>query len=465
MAIARLFTAALVLALFSAPSFAKTLYVDGESGSDAVSYADNSASAPWRTIGRAAWGSTNRGSPNASQAARAGDTVIVRAGTYTTTGTDVRYDPAYNPVNSGTATAPIVFEAEGTVVLTQTGRGPVIGANGNYGARNYIVWRGFTINEINAPSRPDTGPVVLWSTTGSRIENCTINGFDNGLNGDNHNGIRLENTTDVVIRNNRIYNVLNFGQVHHNGAGIMAYFSRGAIIEHNEIYDSGAGIFVKGGDNRDFTIRYNLVRNNGKGILTMYTHAQGEHRIYQNIAINNNMGISVELNSKNVWVVNNTLYNNRDGLRFGWCGNTLSNIRIANNIVANNASQAVNGGECETIGPFSIDRNLYHSNPGGWSIAGQGHSTLTAWRNATGGREANSASANPAFVNAAAGNLRLQQNSPGASLGVDTLDLNRNGSTTDTIPAGAYVSGNETIGLTDEMLAAAPQPPHGVTVD
>src|SRR5690606_34275831 len=139
------------------------------------------------------------------------------------------------------------------------------------------------------------------------IEDCVIDGFDNGRAGDNHNGIRIENTTNVVLRNNRIFNVLNYGRVHHNGAGIMAYFSRGALIEHNEIYDSGAGIFVKGGDNRDFTIRNNLVRNNGKGILTMYTHAEGQHRIYQNIAANNGSGISVEINSKNVTIANNTL--------------------------------------------------------------------------------------------------------------------------------------------------------------
>lgn len=456
---------ALLLAMFSAPSFAKTLYVDGASGNDSVSYADNSASSPWRTIGRAAWGSTSRGAPNASQAARAGDNVIVRAGTYSTTGTDVRYDPAYNPVNTGTASAPIVFEAEGTVVLTQSGRGPVIGANGNYGARDYIVWRGFTINEINAPSRSDTGPVVLWSTTGSRIEDCTIDGFDNGVNGDNHNGIRLENTIDVVIRNNRIFNVLNFGRVHHNGAGIMAYFSRGAIIEHNEIYDSGAGIFVKGGDNRDFTIRYNVVRNNGKGILTMYTHAQGEHRIYHNIALNNNAGISVEIASANVSVVNNTIHGNNNGIVVGWCGNTMSNIRFFNNVVVNSSAEAISAGECETAAPFELNHNLYENNARGWSIAGQRYTSLSAWRSATGGDEIASIVQNPMFVDPDELNFRLQPGSPAASSGRDVLDLDRDGSSSDAISIGAYVSGDENIGLLGDRSWSVPRPPQSVTVE
>ncbi|MCU0736716.1 MAG: hypothetical protein MUF20_14595, partial [Methylotetracoccus sp.] len=130
---------------------AKVLYVDRNSGNDATTYEANSATSPWRTIGRAAWGSTTRSSPNASQAARAGDTVIIRAGTYSTAGSGLRYDPAYNPANSGTAAQPIVFQAEGTVTLTlSSSRGPVIGSN----ERNYITWKGFTINEANAPSTP-----------------------------------------------------------------------------------------------------------------------------------------------------------------------------------------------------------------------------------------------------------------------------------------------------------------------
>src|SRR5690606_15483338 len=95
------FLAALSMVLTVSLADAKVLYVDRNTGNDATTYEANSATSPWATIGRATWGSTNRSSPNASQAARAGDTVIVRAGTYSTAGTDVRYDPAYNPANSG----------------------------------------------------------------------------------------------------------------------------------------------------------------------------------------------------------------------------------------------------------------------------------------------------------------------------------------------------------------------------
>jgi hypothetical protein len=45
--------------------------------------------------------------------------VIVRAGTYNaSTGSSDDSVPIYNPVNSGTSGSPIVFRAEGDVILT-----------------------------------------------------------------------------------------------------------------------------------------------------------------------------------------------------------------------------------------------------------------------------------------------------------------------------------------------------------
>lgn len=450
----------ILLLSIAVSAHAKTLYVDTARGNDSVTYEQNSEQTPWQTIGRAAWGNASRGAPNQNQAARAGDTVVVRAGTYYTSGIGSRYEPVYNPVNSGTSAAPIVFEADGAVRLSYTnGSGAMIGTY----RRDYISWKGFYINEATAPSVPDTGSIVLWSTTGSSIENCEIDG--NGSDGrqDNHNGIRLEHANNVTIRNNRIYNVLyGNGSTHHNGAGIMAYFSAGALIEHNEIYGSGSGIFVKGGDNRDFTVRYNLVRNNSKGILFMYTNAQGRHLVYQNISKDNNAGISIELGSKNVNVVNNTLVGNRDGVRFGTYADTMSNIAVRNNIVMT-ANEAVSGGEAQTAAPFSLDHNMYYDNAGGWSIAGVAYGSMSAWRAALGGTQAGddyfSITSNPLFQDVSAGNYRLRSDSAALRAGIDVLDLNRNGSTSDPLPLGAYITGNEAIGLLVGGAAISPPSP------
>ena len=70
--ISTLFGVAMFLAVSTAQ--AKDLYVNGTSGNDGVSYATNSASTPWRSLGRAVWGNASISSPSSSEAARAGDT-------------------------------------------------------------------------------------------------------------------------------------------------------------------------------------------------------------------------------------------------------------------------------------------------------------------------------------------------------------------------------------------------------
>jgi hypothetical protein len=68
------------------------------------------------------------------------------------------------------------------------------------------------------------------------------------------------------------------------------------------------------------------------------------------------------------------------------------------------------------------------------------------------------------FVNAAQQDFRLQATSPARSLGIDVFDLNGNGSTSDTVPAGAYVRGNEIIGRITQAVPA-PNAPADVTAE
>jgi len=53
------------------------------------------------------------------------------------------------------------------------------------------------------------------------------------------------------------------------------------------------------------------------------------------------------------------------------------------------------------------------------------------------------------YVDEANGDFRLQAGSPAENLAVDILDLDGDGSTTDFVPAGAFVTGDETVGLID----------------
>lgn len=453
-----------LLAVVGAPlgAEAKDLYVNGTSGNDATTYANNGPSNPWRTIGRAAWGSTNRGAPVTSEAARAGDTVIVAAGTYDQTGPGGgRYDALYNPANSGTAGNLIVFRAQGLVTLRSTTySGPVIGAY----SRNYIEWNGFYIDELNVNTRPDTGPVVVASSNGSVLRNLEIRGKHTTY-GDNHNGIRIDYANGTLVQNNRIYNITGtFGM---NDAPIMLYGSNDTVIENNEIADSsGVGIYVKGqpaGYTQDRTIiRRNLIYGMGNAGITLL--ASRNAQVYQNIVRDNAWGVSIYSlggGPNDDIIANNTIHNNQyGGVQFRGSAQGWTNIRFHNNAITGPSEAAVNGETWNNPGSSSFEHNAYFGMQN-FANFGGAYRTFTYWKSTFNQDNANpiSTTVDPRYVSAAAGDFRLCTGagqpaaacsgaSPVLNLGVDILDLNNNGSTTDSIRPGAYIVGNETIGRT-----------------
>lgn len=461
--------AGLMVVAGAAGAGAKPLYVNATTGNDTVSYESNGPAAPWRTIGRAAWGSTSPGTPNPRQAAQAGDVVMVAAGTYTTAGSGSRNRPAYRPANSGTRDAPIVFRAVGLVTLTLSGgAGPLIGAL----EQNYITWDGFTINEAGAPSLPDTGSVTLFGCTGCVLEHLDINGNgDANRREDNHNGIRIESSFDVIVRHNRIQNVYTAHNAN-NGAGIMTYDSAAMTLEHNEIFNCGSGIFLKGPATRlDFvSIRYNLIhhigerRNGGAGMgvgsaIVLHrnsaTTAERPLVIAQNIVHDVIGEAAVHFwrwsatdprdTPMNVKVVNNTFHNVHHGL---WVdADMLPNGGhvFRNNIVSQASMHAIAyDGQPDDRRRIEFDRNVY-AGAAAFAHTNSGTQPLAGWRS-TYKQDTGSIETDPQFVNAAAGDFHLRPTSKARTAGIDVLDLDGDGSTTDVVPAGAYVTGQETIG-------------------
>lgn len=479
--------AALVLA-FPVFAEAKTLYVNNSGNpacSDNTTYAANSGSSPWCTIGRAAWGSANRGTPNAAEAARAGDTVRVQAGTYSGVGTNHRYSPLYNSINSGTAGNPITYEAVGTVNLTlSSGSGPVIGASSpalgfeqslGAGYRNYIVWRGFSVNELTAAPRVDSGMAVLAGGEGNVLDGNTFIGDPASPILNNHAGIWLQGDTVAVnafvVKNNVIRNILNGGAYQHNGACIMFYGVVGATIENNEIENCGSGVFVKGYDNRDNTIRRNIITRAGHAIKL--GTAVGTHSVYQNI-IDNNLGTGISVNALvdtaiegTVYIVNNTLVggayvNLVDQVP---SPNTAS-VYVRNNITYNGRYK-VEAAYGQTPSRYFFDGNVYNGG-GSWYLYNNVEfTTLSAWQSGLGGcpgtlNDCASITSDPLFVDYAGGNYRLQAGSLARTIGTDILDHDGDGNTSEMIPAGAYITGNEIIGRTS---ATTTPPPSGSTVE
>lgn len=458
---------------------AKELYVNGATGNDSVSYASNSASTPWRTLGRAVWGSASRTSTNSSEAARAGDVVNVAAGTYGTSATtNSRMTPIYNPANSGTANAPITIRANGDVYLTASaGAQPIIGTLN----RSHIVWDGFILNEASIPTTPDTGPVVVWDSQHVTIKNARITGRVIGWN-DNHVGIRLERASNITIANNVISGFTDTGM---NAACIMTYDVANSIFEHNECFNAVTGIFIKGdhpGDNlpqHGIVIRNNYIRNVSNGIqfggIGSASNLSMSY-VYRNLLVDVTFGGVIfigydSVSPAKVMVVNNTFH--RVGLSSGNEGAGIllrpnyggyRELTFRNNLVTNSAAgvtawdTAFNANTSAT----TFSHNNYYSNNAGAYIAYRTYS-LSSWQSNFGKDTVGTIAVNPQYVSST--DFRLASGSPIRNSGVDVLDLNGNGSTSDTIPIGAYVTGNEVIGPTSSASAfVAPSPPTNIEV-
>lgn len=460
------------LAMLPVAANAKELYVNQSTGNDSVSYAANSASSPWATIGRAAWGSTNRSAPNSGEAARAGDTVHVAAGTYVTAGTGNRFDPAYNPANAGVSGSPITFVATGIVNLQlNSNSGPVVGA---YGARNYITWDGFYIDEATAAPRADTGPVTVVGSQGVTIKNMTIKGISAQWD-DNHNGIRIEGASNTLIQNNLIYGFGSIIERGQNDATIMLYDSNDTIIEHNEMHSSGAGVFVKGqhpnATQRRTIIRYNLIYAMGAQGITIGPAAR-DGKTYQNIirdCVTDRVGIRLYdfgtgegTEPINEVIANNTIDGCSYGVQFMGVG---QNNRVMSNLISNSGKAALFSWNDQSPAGLRFEHNNYYAFTN-FAELSNGNITFANWKLNFAQDLALpiSLSSNPNYVDRAAKNFKLQPSSLSLLLGIDILDLNANGSILDVVPAGAYITGNEVIGRFTSGGSGVPSTPTNLRI-
>lgn len=463
------FSATLAATLLASVADAKTLYVNSATGNDATTYDNNSAASPWKSIGRATWGSTSYTSPNSSQAAKAGDVVQIADGIYWETGSPSgdRFTVSLNPANNGTAANPITYRGIGNVYVRMRAgyRGGMIGCNG----RNYIIWDNFQIDDYYGGSTSDTGPVIFsGGAQYCQLINSTVTGhpgsYYNGYPtfGGNYRGVSIEPANHITIRNNLIRNFRGS----QNEAGVMTYDSNDNVIENNDITGNGSGVFIKGvhagATQARNIIRKNLVWNNETGIRVLGSE---DARVYQNIVTNNTLiGLWAGFSgSTRTQFVNNTLYNNDRA--FVPQGPDLVGVRVFGNIASTNTNFLYNWDVGTPTGQdVSYDRNVYFQNANHANYESGLRLTFAVWQSQY-RLDLNSRLVDPQFVNAADEDFRLQASSPARNASIDILDLNNNGSTTDVIPAGAYVTGNEVIGRSTGAAPPVPSPPENVVVE
>lgn len=313
----------------------------------------------------------------------AGDTLYVKAGTYTEALQDV--------IPSGTSWAnPVTvaaFAGDSPILKpSATNRVLYFGA----GDDSYIVIDGFVLDSTNVIFE------TVKITTGSnhiRIKNTEIkNSPGSGIlvtqagSGDNE-------FLDLTIHNN---GTTGF----HHGIYVQTDDN---LISGNEIYsNSGHGIHLFNGDPDNNIIRNNNVHSNLDRGIGVYIGS--DNVIYNNISRNQIRGIQIGDAAISTGVYNNTVYaNSAVGIFFE--GNSESTTLYNNVVVNNNIGISVNSGA--TL--VTIKNNLSIENPTNYTDASSG---ATLADNLFGTTD------DPKFVDASSNNFHLKASSPAVNTGI-----------------------------------------------
>ena len=387
------FLASALILVFPAIASAATYYVatsgdDGNAGDEAQ---------PWATL------------QHAADSVKPGDTVVVKAGMY----------QGFNIVTSGTADAPITFQAFTNAHIVQendqTGLDGInIEDTENGTTIAYVVVEGFTISGMmRAGIRTAVSSHItirynsidsngVWGIFTGFADDLLIDGNVCSHSAEQH-GIYTSNSGDrPVIRRNLIWGnagagIHMNGDVSQGGDGIISE----ALLEQNVIFDNGtaggSGINCDGVQNSRF-------QNN----LIYSAHASGMS-LY--------MGDAAEAGKNNV-VVNNTIVVAADGR---WALNIQQDStgnKVYNNILWNlHPSRGAIDIAPEALPGFVSNNNHVidrFTTDGGDTIL-----TLAEWQSAT-GQDMASLTAAPVFLDEGNGDFHLTAQSPDIDKGTGT---------------------------------------------
>jgi hypothetical protein len=338
-----------------------------------------------------------------------GDTVIVRAGSYT----------GAHLTTSGTELAPITFRAAGGEVVRITADNPTTPDGFNIEEASWIVVEGFSVSgrtragiravlcshvTIRNNSSQDNG---VWGIFTGFCDDLLIERNETSGSIDEH-GIYVSNSGDrPVIRGNRIWGNSSCG-IHMNGDismggdGIIS----NAVVEENIIWDNGnlggSGINMDG-------VQSSLVRNN----LIYDSHSSGIS-LYQ---------IDGGGPSSNNRVINNTVLVAADGRWALNIGDGATGNTIRNNVFWSEHSYRGAMSVCSSCLPgFTSNRNAVEdrfTTDGGDTVL-----DIAQWRTAT-GQDGDSLVATPAqlFIDPSQDDYHLKEGSPAVDAGELRADV------------------------------------------
>ncbi|TCS31451.1 chondroitinase B-like protein, partial [Paucimonas lemoignei] len=361
-----------------------------------------SASAPWRTIQKAA------------NTVNAGDTVVLMDGTYT--------EGSIGFNRSGTAAKPITFKAQNkwkAIVSSTSGCQPGFSINASYITVKDLTF-GIGGNSCSTYTSSNVH-IRAWNTVNPTPSNPT-----SGSAGFHADGLKLTGglARSEGIKSNQDYTIIE--NVEADNA-LEIFNSKQSIIRNNNVTGQdqyGVSIFAKGGV-RSAQIYGNVVRNkhnDGYGIYlggyscdTCFFDPSAKIEAYNSVAYNNvvindsgHLNALVFAGAKDSAFFNNVVIGGgvvtmQGGYNTGFRANT-TNPTLVNNIIICNGAQAHSG---SYSGTYKVDSNNFYNCSGVPS-------------------QTNAVTGDPLFV-ANTSNWALQANSPARNRGAAVSFTGYNG--------------------------------------
>ena len=456
--------AALVLAACGGAADAASTYYVATTGNDA---SPGTLAAPWKTINHAA------------QVAVAGDTVLVRGGTYSEFVTVAHSGSAsagYITFQNYTGESPIV---DGTTVSCCNGS---IRGLFNIDSKSYVKISGFEIRNFKSTANTDEPAGIYVTGSGSYVQllNNKVHDIVTTAEADNGNahGIGVYGTATtpyayVTISGNEVYNmrtgwsetmtldgnVTNFAvtgnTVHDNdniGIDAAGWWGMGpsghdqakiGTISGNTVYNITSG--SNGAYNGDLgadaiycdgcaqvTIERNLIHDADYGIEAaseISGHVASAVTIRDNLVYDTNQadisigGYNASVGgSDSITIVNNTLLQSA-----GAAGNGFQiQYKATNNVFKNNIVYLANPGSFLyyftklATAPVAMDYNVYYASAANptWVWKNKGYSSIASFRTAS-AQDAHSKYADPLFVNFGGHDFHVLGTSPAVGAGTN----------------------------------------------
>lgn len=315
----------------------------------------------------------------------AGDTLIVHEGTYLETN-------RMSIQVEGTSGSPIVIrgaDGESKPVITRPGEASVQNTINIEGSATYVTIKGLEIT-----GNGGDGVKIMGNVSYLTLEDLYIHDVDvgigthtsihhitirknhitrTGINGGTGEGMYIGchggdcSIQDSVIENNWIHDNLPGTS---QGDGIeIKYGSYNNTIRDNVIYNmSYPGIFVygHGGTGGVNTVEGNVIWNCLEGI-----YAVSDAVVRNNFVFNSGTGLSLYPHAavpvmENVTAVNNTLYDNDDGVYIRW--GSASNMGLANNAIYSAGKRAVNSDSVISPASAAVRSNYVEGGMGGEAV-------------------------------------------------------------------------------------------------